>query len=167
MRALSSVLRQGAFIAMCCLSFGALAFRATAEESSPELWVETTAEIRVHAANGDQFAPAERLRIGDEVFYTLRVRNTSASAVQDAIIVKALPRNTRYVPDSAVGPAASISYSVNGSNSFAVPEQLVVVMADGTSRAATADDYTHIRWELRHPLASGATALLRFRGVFK
>jgi hypothetical protein len=34
-------------------------------------------------------------------------------------------------------------------------------------RKATSDDYTHLRWQLRYPLAAGATALLRFRGVFR
>ena len=32
-------------------------------------------------------------------------------------------------------------------------------------RRAAVEDYTHVRWRLRAPLAPGATALLRFRAT--
>jgi uncharacterized repeat protein (TIGR01451 family) len=156
---------RGLAIAMLAAS-SLLTPSARADESTSGLSIETYAESRDQSA-GNGFVPADRLRIGEEIFYTLRVQNTSENAIQDAVIVKAMPRNTRYVADSAVGPAARITFSVNGGKSFASPDQLTVTTADGTTRAATTDDYTHIRWQLRHSLAPGATALLRFRGAFK
>jgi hypothetical protein len=91
----------------------------------------------------------------------------TSSALEDAVIVRAVPRNTQYVADSAVGPAARIDVSIDGGTSFSVPEEIQIVTSPGVVRPATASDYTHIRWQLQHPLAAGATALLRFRGIFR
>jgi uncharacterized repeat protein (TIGR01451 family) len=154
----------GALLASICI----------AEETTLGLAIETIAETRMAAPSSSAptsasvaYVPADRLQIGDEIYYSLRVRNTSPAAIQRAVVVRALPRNTRYVPGSAVGPAALVTYSVNGAKTFARADQLSVLSADGAVRSAIADDYTHIRWELKHPLSAGATAILRFRGVFK
>ena len=152
---------------MVCLAGGVAAGVALPEESTAGLTVETIAESRIQDAGGKQYAPAERLHIGEEIYYTLRVRNDSGSAASDAVVIRALPRNTRYVAASATGPAAIVSYSINGGATFASAEQLTILASDGSTRAANANDYTHIRWQLRHSLAPGATALLRFRGVFR
>jgi uncharacterized repeat protein (TIGR01451 family) len=139
--------------------------------SSAELVIETLAERRLvrPSSEGPQmtFVAANEVHIGDDLFYTLRVRNASDAAVENPVIVKAMPRNTVYVDQSAVGPATIIEFSIDGGSVFAAPDELSVVTSPDMTRAATTSDYTHIRWRLRHPLAAGATALLRFRGVFK
>ena len=139
--------------------------------TSAGLSIETLAERRVVRASSEgaqvEFVAADELHIGDEIFYTLRVRNTSDSAIASPAIIKAMPRNTVYVDGSAVGPASDIEFSIDGGTVFAAPEELTVTAMPGVTRLAVATDYTHIRWQLRHPLAAGATALLRFRGVFK
>jgi len=145
----------------------AMGVAAGADDSTQEFVIQTVAERRVQANGGIEYAPADQLRVGDEIFYTLRVRNAGNSAVQNAVIVKAMPHNTRYVQNSATGPGAVVEFSVDGGKSFARPEQLTVRASENAIRNATEDDYTHIRWRLHHPLASGATALLRFRAVFK
>ena len=142
-----------------------------ATRTSSGLAVVTVAERRIvtNAVSGVQirFVPAERLAVGDEIYFTLRVRNTAAAPIDDAVIVKPIPRNVLYVDDSAVGPAAAVAVSIDGGVTFAAPEDSTVHRIDGTTRQAIATDYTHIRWQLKHPLAPGATALLRFRGVFR
>lgn len=140
---------------------------ASAEDSSVGLSVETIAESRRGESSAFEYVPADRIRIGEQVFYTLRVRNDSGAAMEDAVVIKALPRNTRYVADSAAGPGAIVTFSVDGAKTFASAETAVVINPDGSTRPAVSNDYTHIRWKLRHPLAAGATALIRFRGVFK
>jgi len=140
---------------------------AIGAESTAGLLVETVAERRVQQSGNVEYVRADKLRVGDEIFYTLRIRNASANPLPDAVVVKAIPRNTRYVGNTATGPAAVIDFSVDGGSVFGIPEQLSVRAAGGVARAATPDDYTHIRWRLRHPLAAGATALLRFRAVFQ
>jgi uncharacterized repeat protein (TIGR01451 family) len=127
--------------------------------TSAGLDVETIAERRVVTASADgpqvEFALAQQLRIGDEICYTLRVRNDTLEPIAAPVIVKSIPRNTEYIFDSAVGPAALVSVSADGGSTF-------VAAADAASA-----ELTHLRWQLKHPLAPGATALLRFRGVFR
>jgi uncharacterized repeat protein (TIGR01451 family) len=124
--------------------------------------------VMVPTTNGElaiRYVPATEVSVGEEVHYTLRVLNTSNMPITQAMIVRALPHNTRYIPASATGPGADLSFSVDGGATFAAAQELKVNTYLGPRRATT-DDYTHIRWQLRHPLAPGATALLRFRAEF-
>ena len=58
-------------------------------------------------------------------------------------------------------------YSVDGGRTFGQPRELYVGVAEGSRRLAAADDYTHIRWLLRAPLAPGAKGFARFRAVLR
>ena len=69
----------------------------------------------------------------------------------------------RYVADSAVGPGAEVSYSVDGGRSFDRAENLKVPGKDGEPRPAVAADYTHIRWRLKNSLKANSVAFVRFR----
>ena len=139
--------------------------------TSNGLDIETIAERRIVTPSADgaqiEFVPTGQLHIGDEIFYTVRVRNATDNDIDPVLVVKAIPHNTRLVADSVVGPATIVGFSIDGGSSFDAPDALSIATAPGIARRATSDDYTHIRWEMRHPLAAGATALLRFRGIFK
>ena len=132
----------------------------------------TTAELRTTITRPGEgprsvFVPAVHVREGEEVFYTVRVRNTGSTPTQPVVITKAIPRNTRYVAGSAAGPGADVDFSIDGGRTFDSPQQLVTRSKAGRNERASVDSYTHIRWQLRYPLAPGAVALLRFRVVFK
>ena len=99
------------------------------------------------------FVPAGRLEAGDEVHYTIRVRNPGTNPVTDVRVTKRMPQGMEYIAGSAVGPACEVEYSSDGGATF---------------HAKPADvPFTHVRWILREPLPSGATALLRFRATFR
>ena len=100
-----------------------------------------------------RFVPAGRLEAGDEVYYTLRVRNPGTEPVIDAQVTKRMPYGLHYLPGSASGPDCDIGFSVDGGRTFA-------------AKPAGAD-FTHVRWTLRRPLPPGSTALLRFRATFR
>lgn len=120
------------------------------------LETEITAETFVQSARaGDppRFAVARRLSAGDEVHYTIRVRNPGQEPVRDVQVTKRMPYGMQYLPGTAAGPASDIEFSTDGGRSFqARPES---------------DEYSHLRWNLRRPLPPGATALLRFRATFR
>jgi uncharacterized repeat protein (TIGR01451 family) len=111
------------------------------------------------------FVPATLLSQGETVYYTVRIRNPSTAFIPDVTVVQKIPANTSYIAGSAAGPGARITYSIDGGQTFASAARLRVDVA-GTRRAAAPQQYTHIRWQLRNPLAPGTVALARFRAVF-
>jgi uncharacterized repeat protein (TIGR01451 family) len=137
---------------------------------SGPLLTTTVVELLDVTADSDgrerrQFVPADRIRAGDEVYYTIRVQNPGRASVGNVVVTKQLPFGMHYVRSSAVGPAAQIEFSVDGGESFGPAADLQVHASGQPSRRARVEDYTHVRWRLRSPLAPGATALLRFRAT--
>ena len=114
-----------------------------------------------------QLIPAERVVSGDTVIYTLEVRNTTPVSVPHPVITYAVPEHMIYALDSAVGPGTEVSYSVDAGRRFDAPENLRVEEPGGQSRAATAADYTHIRWRLKNALKGNSVAFVRFRARAK
>jgi len=100
-----------------------------------------------------RFVPAGRLEAGDEVHYTLKVRNPGSEPVTDAQVTKRMPFGLHYLPGSASGPDCDIEFSTDGGKTF------VAKPADA--------EFTHVRWTLRRPLPPDSTALLRFRAIFR
>ena len=100
-----------------------------------------------------RFVPAERLEAGDEVHYTIRVRNPGKNPVTDAQVTKRMPFGLHYLAGSATGPACDIEFSTDGGKTF--------------SAKPKNGDYTHVRWTMRRPLPPQSTALLRFRATFR
>jgi uncharacterized repeat protein (TIGR01451 family) len=100
-----------------------------------------------------RFAPANRLQAGDVVYYTVRVSNPGSAPITNVKVTKSMPQGLHYVAGSAVGPACDVEFSADGGTTF--------------QRRPAEPDYTHVRWSLRRPLPPGATALLRFRAVFR
>ena len=129
-------------------------------------------KLAVSAGPGGQeirrWVPAERLNAGDEIHYTLRVRNPGKQAVDSIVVTKRLPFGVRYLRGSATGPAVEVQFSVDGGDTFATPEMLARIAGGGKKgqRKPLENDYTHVRWVLRKPLGPASTALLRFRATF-
>ncbi len=163
-RALFDLLQCSAFTSLLTAVAAAqpvsdtIAIRAIAE-------VETT--ISLNGREALKLIPADRVVPGDQVVYTLEIRNTAAKAVPAPSVPFAIPDHMRYVADSAAGPGAEVSYSVDGGHTYDRPENLKVAGPKGQMRAATAADYTHIRWQLKHSLKGNSVAFARFRAVVK
>lgn len=163
------------FPAILCLCLAVISTAFAADSDPIEVTVQ--AELRVAEREGTvttyRYVPAAHFDQGQQLYYTVRIRNTGDVAVRDALVVQPIPLHTRYVAGSASGAGAAITYSVDGGRRFAVPDELRIASdfqadtQDGpVSKRATAGDYTHIRWQLRHPLEPGAVVLARFRVVF-
>jgi uncharacterized repeat protein (TIGR01451 family) len=148
-----------------------LAVAAAAQGPALPLEVRAGAEIESKSTQAGRqvvkLIPADRVVPGDRVIYTLEVHNAGAAALDAPIVVHPVPEHMRYVADTAVGPAADVSYSVDGGRSFDRPENLKVPGTDGLPRLAVAADYTHIRWQLKNSLKANSVAFVRFRAVVK
>jgi len=117
--------------------------------------------------NGERLTrlvPVETVVPGDVVIYTTTVENISDVAANDIVVTSPVPEHLSYVAGSAFGPGMLIEFSVDGGVTYAAPEELTV-NEDGQSRAATAEDYTHIRFVLQDHLAAGAQGIARFRAT--
>jgi uncharacterized repeat protein (TIGR01451 family) len=147
-----------------------VAVHAQTPSSADSISVRTIAEVetRVTVAGHEvvKLAPADRLVPADQVIYTLEVHNTDASAATAPTVTYPIPEHMVYIANSAIGPGADVSYSLDG-HSFDKPENLTVPGTDGRLRPATAADYTHIRWQFRHSLKANSTAFVRFRALVK
>jgi uncharacterized repeat protein (TIGR01451 family) len=111
--------------------------------------------------------PADRVVSGDTVIYTLEARNTAPTSVPRPVVTYAIPEHMTYLPESAVGPGTEVTYSVDAGRSFDAPENLRIQEPGGRLRAATAADYTHIRWQLKNALKGNSVAFVRFRARMK
>jgi uncharacterized repeat protein (TIGR01451 family) len=154
---------------LACLLLLGLGATALAQESDPtaagaavatgsglletEIVVEKLEPADPPSRPQARFVPAGRLEAGDEMHYTIRVRNPGKDPVSDVQVTKRMPFGLHYSDGSATGPASDIEFSTDGGKSFTASPQ------DG--------DYTHLRWTLRRPLPPQSTALLRFRATFR
>ncbi len=144
---------------------------ASGQATSDSLAIKTVAEVETRVMQGGlevvKLAPADRLVPGDQVIYTVEIRNVGAAAVGAPMVSEPIPAHMAYVADSATAPGAEVSYSIDGGHSFDRPENLRMVGTDGHERQAIDKDYTHIRWKLKNPLKSHSVAFARFRAVVK
>jgi uncharacterized repeat protein (TIGR01451 family) len=140
-------------------------------QDSTEIQTELVAEVRENVSTTPgreiyRFVPARLLEQGQVVYYTVRITNQTTVPLRNVAVVQAVPANTVYIADSAAGPGADVSFSIDGGRTFARAEALTVD-AEGAKQPAQAAQYTHIRWQLRNALAPGSTALARFRATFQ
>jgi len=148
-----------------------VAATAGAQVPGGPLAIRSIAEVESKSLAGSRevvkLIPADRVVPGDRVVYTLEVRNTGATALDSPIVTHPVPEHMRYVADSAVGPGAEVSYSVDGGRSFDRAENLKVQGMDARLRPAVAADYTDIRWQLKNSLKANSVAFVRFRALVK
>jgi uncharacterized repeat protein (TIGR01451 family) len=140
-----------------------------ANSSATPLEISVTAQVLKTSASvpaQKEWRPATLVKEGEPLFYTVHIRNAGLQPITNAVVTRALPQNTEYVPESASAPGAAIFFSADGGRTFARPEQLTVSGKSGRLHRATAAEYTHIQWRLLYPLAPGAIALARFSVVF-
>jgi uncharacterized repeat protein (TIGR01451 family) len=164
-----TIRRVGTFVLWAMLYAPGIPPSASGQATSSALVVKAVAEVESRTAQDGHVAvrlvPADRVVPGDLVIYTLEIRNPSRSAVREPIVIYAVPTHMRYVADSATGPGAEVRYSADDGHVFDRPENLRINDADGHSRVAKADEYTHIRWKLKNTLKAKSVAFARFRAI--
>ncbi|HEY9181859.1 MAG TPA: hypothetical protein VIQ99_01590 [Gammaproteobacteria bacterium] len=149
------------------LGTGATALAQTADRGCIELKTVAEVEETYVDANGNtatRLTPAAKVVPGDEVVWTIVANNVCTSPAGDVAITNPVPDHMRYVGNSAFGPGANIEFSLDGT-AFAAAEALTVAEADGSRRAARADEYSAIRWALPRPMGPSESLVVRYRAV--
>lgn len=113
-----------------------------------------------------RLVPVATVIPGDQVVYTITFANRGTQTAEGIKIVDPIPDEMRYVADSANGPGTIISFSADGGQTFGAVGT-VMVSDDGSRRAATPNEFTHIQWVFNHPLEPGAQAHAQFKAVLQ
>jgi uncharacterized repeat protein (TIGR01451 family) len=127
---------------------------------------ETESEVVENGQKVKRLVPVEKAVPGDEIVWTITAKNVCTTPTDNVVIANPVPEHMTYVANSAMGTGTDIVYSVDGKE-FKSAADLQVRAADGTTRAARADDYRAIRWTYKAAFAPGATAFVRYRAVVK
>ena len=107
-----------------------------------------------------------KLLPGEEVTYTLACTNRGDQPASDLVVSLPIPAEmTLAAPEPTAG--AETTYSIDGGNTFAAFDRLVVTAPDGATRPATREDINFVRWKLTTSLVSGATARVACRALLK
>jgi hypothetical protein len=83
------------------------------------------------------------------------------------VVTNPVPAQTVYVEDSASGHDAAITFSVDGGKTYDSAGKLTVTDANEETRAATAEDYTHVRWTFGSSLEPGQEVPVTYRARVK
>jgi uncharacterized repeat protein (TIGR01451 family) len=131
--------------------------------------LKTTAEVEQEYVNeqgqkAKRLAPAGKVTPGDEVIWTITAKNVCDKPAENIVIANPTPQHMSYVANSAIGVGTVITYSLDNKE-FQDAAALTVRAADGSTRAARADEYRAIRWTYSAAFAAGATAFVRYRAV--
>jgi len=157
------------FIAAIALLGCALGARAYAADPRC-ISLTSKAEIEEEVVNDKGEKSVKRVAAskvvpGTEVIWTVTAENTCKQPSENVTINNPVPDHMTLVANSAAGPGADISYSLDG-KSFGKPEQLTV-QENGAARKARASEYRHIRWVFKNPVAAGASTTATFRAVLE
>lgn len=150
-------------ILLTSLFFGVSAQALTAKQN-----VER--EFSVKTPDGNEVVKreiAKEVVPGERIVYSIEYYNDDQQPAEDIVLVMPVPKEIKYIEQSANADNTITRFSVDGGKTFAKRENLVKTLKDGTTRPADASDITHIRWTLTNKIAPGSKGRLEFKGVLK
>lgn len=99
---------------------------------------------------------------GDRLIFGTDYANNGSDPVSNFTVTNPLPAAVRLAPDA--DPALDVS--VDDGKTWGALAALTITNSDGTTRAATHVDVTHIRWVLAS-IAPGATGRLTYPAIIR
>lgn len=114
-----------------------------------------------------RLVPVATVIPGDQIVYTITFANKGKEMVNNINIVDPIPEQMRYVGGSAFGLGTEITFSADDGESFATPDDVMVVDTNGKRHLASPAQYTHIRWAFKNALEPSTQAYAQFKAVLK
>ena len=138
--------------------------------AKPLVSVSITAEKEVKVVTAGKTVTkkvvASKINPDDVIFYNLNYINSGNEAATSVVLDDPIPLGTVYLPGSAFGDGAEITFSIDGGKSFKKPSLLTyeVKLANGKAekRTASPEEYTHIRWVIDR-IDAGAKGTVGFQ----
>lgn len=143
-------------ITLMVLSLLMLSLEALAK---PLLTVNMKAETEITLNKETKRIAVKEINPGDVVVYTISYVNTGDEAATNANLDDPIPQGTVYIPGSATGENAEITFSIDGGKTFKKPSLLTyeIKLPDGKveKKIASPEQYTNIRWTINTIPARG------------
>ena len=146
------------------LSAAVLASAVSASAMTAKQKVEK--EITVQQADGTsvtKLVSAAEVTPGEKIVVSVDYTNDSAAAATNIVFVMAVPAESRFLEGSADRSGVTVRYSADGGTSFVERGALVLPAVGGGTRAANADDITHIQWRIAGPIPVGTSDAVAFK----
>ena len=124
-------------------------------------------ESRSAAADGTTritLVKPTRVTPGDKVIFVLSYRNTGKQPLANVVLANPLPAAIAYRSANPGSPAPEVS--VDGAT-FGALDTLRVRSLDGSTRAASPNDVTSVRWRIANPIPAGSQGQFAFQAVLK
>jgi len=126
--------------------------------AKPLISVSMKAEKEVIVNKEKKMIAADAVASGDVIFYTMSYVNSGDESAIDAVLDDPIPKGTVYLPGSAFGKDADITFSIDDGKNFKKPSQLtyeVKINGKMEKRTAYPEQYTNIRWQVSAVPAHG------------
>lgn len=159
--------RSSRSVSVILLSLALLGLTSLPAWAKPKIEVSITASRDiVETVNGARVAksvPAQSAVSGDTLTFAVTYRNVGTEIATNAVINTPISTGMSYIDNSASGPEAEISFSIDGGKSFKKPSYLtyeVKLPGGGTEKhTARPEEYTDIRWTIKSVPAGGSGKL--------
>lgn len=122
--------------------------------------VQVVRTIEEDGVSRETLAEPSKVVPGDHLLFTTHYSNDTGKEVSDFVITNPIPAQV------ALTKVGEFTVSVDGGKTFGRLVDLKASAADGTSRPATLDDVTHVRWILAR-LAAGETGSVTYSAVVR
>lgn len=157
---------RAVLISLFLLAGALSAQQAAAPEAESPLKSTMTSFIVQTTAEGESFAPADKIEPGNVIEYRIVYRNEADRPLRQIKAGALIPESTFYVPESATASGSQdLLFSIDGGETYAVPPiHYTRSKEDGTTEQAVAspDMYNRIRWVIP-VLEPGAERTLVYR----
>jgi uncharacterized repeat protein (TIGR01451 family) len=110
--------------------------------------------------------PATAINPGTELVYVVSYSNASTKPA-NIVITNPMPTELDYRSSSGAVDGTQSDVSVDGGATYGPLSTLRVKNADGTTRAATSSDITHVRWTVPRAVRPGEQGRVSLRAVVK
>ena len=145
---------------------GATPLTAQAANGTVELTVQSFQEVTVKDKTGKvtkKQVPVARVVPGDEVIYVIAYKNNGKQPADAVVITNPVPVPVEFRPGTAAVKGAVDVVSIDGGKNYGKLDKLTVANPDGTTRAATGADVTHVQWKLEASVKPAAGGSVSYR----
>ena len=113
---------------------------------------------------------AKNVEPGSAIFYTITFKNDGDEKATKAVVDNPVPKNTQYVPGSAYGENAEITFSIDNGKTYNKPSMLYYEVTEKqgqkSKRVASPDTYTNIKWVIP-VIEKGQKGTVGFKAIVK